>query len=56
MRCSKLVWILLGFPGALRTERHPVAFLSIISSWPRVHVSLGYFELLYEENGIGFIC
>lgn len=56
MRCSKRVRILLGSLGALHTERHPVAFLSIISSWPRVHVSLGYFELLYEENGIDFIC
>lgn len=43
-------------PGAVYTKRHPVAFLSIVSSWPRVNVSLGHFDLLYEENGIAYIC
>ena len=33
-----------------------MAFLSIVSIWPRVNVSLGHFELLHEENGIDFIC
>lgn len=33
-----------------------MAFLSIVSFWPRVNVSLGRFELLQEENGIDFIC
>lgn len=33
-----------------------MACLSVTSCWTRVNVSLGHFELVYEENGIDFVC